>query len=306
VPEPQEFRVFLSAVSSEFETARNEMAKDFRSRNMLVRDQDIFRQEAGADTVLRLLHNYIAKCTAVVCVMGERSGSFPTAAEARPFAHILPPGFSEASYTEWEFFIARHYQRRLSIYLASNDYEPDRVGNPDDRPDQQTKFLNYVRQLGLYRTEFSGYQELCRRVANEDWPPKVLRRPRNLPYASLGSLFKGRDEFLDRLRVSLAKTTKDGHAAAVVGKALHGLGGIGKTRIAIEYAWRHEEDYSALLFVPAETSERLAAGLAALAGSDILDFPEKEAREDMVKIAAALKMARRSSWLADDPRQCGQ
>jgi hypothetical protein len=53
--------------------------------------------------------------------------------------------------------------------------------------------------------------------------------------------------------------------------------------------------YSALLFVPAGTPERLAAGLAALAGPDILDLPEKEAREDEAKIAAALK------WLDDHP-----
>ncbi len=123
MPEPQEFRVFLSAVSSEFETARNELANDFESRNVLVRIQRSFRQEAGSDTLLRLLHDYISECTAVVSVMGERSGSFPTAAEAMPFAHILPAGFSEASYTQWEFFFARHYRRRLSIYLACKGYK---------------------------------------------------------------------------------------------------------------------------------------------------------------------------------------
>jgi hypothetical protein len=65
-----------------------------------------------------LLHDSISECTAVVCVMGERSGCFPTAAKAEPFAYILPSGFSDASYTQWEFFFARHHQRRLSIYLA--------------------------------------------------------------------------------------------------------------------------------------------------------------------------------------------
>jgi hypothetical protein len=52
VPEPAEGRVFLSAVSSEFETARNEIGNDLESRNMLVRIERSFRQEAGSDTIL--------------------------------------------------------------------------------------------------------------------------------------------------------------------------------------------------------------------------------------------------------------
>jgi len=47
--------------------------------------------------------------------------------------------------------------------------------------------------------------------------------------------------------------------------------------------------------VRAEKLERLEAGLAALAGHDILDLPEKEAREDAVKISAVL------GWLEHHP-----
>ena len=80
-----------------------------------------------------------------------------------------------------------------------------------------------------------------------------LRQPRNLPFASLGSLFVGREAALDALRAALTADKK----LAVAGRALHGLGGIGKTRLAIEYALRHEADYSALLFVRAERSRPL-------------------------------------------------
>ena len=48
--------------------------------------------------------------------------------------------------------------------------------------------------------------------------------------------------------------------------AVHGLGGVGKTRAALEYAWRHDKDDTALLFVSAPTAAELRANLANLAG----------------------------------------
>ena len=47
--------------------------------------------------------------------------------------------------------------------------------------------------------------------------------------------------------------------------------GIGKTRTAIEYAWRYADDYTALLFLSAESPEALNSNLAGLA--DVLSTP---------------------------------
>lgn len=115
------------------------------------------------------------------------------------------------------------------------------------------------------------------------------RKPNNLPFLSLGALFKGRDGFLTDLRQRLAKP--DGKAAAIVARqALYGLGGVGKSRAAIEYAWRYADDYSALLFVRApspsdldgnpaspkvESSGGLRANLAALTGVLRIETEEK-------------------------------
>ncbi len=118
-----------------------------------------------------------------------------------------------------------------------------------------------------------------------------VRKPSNLPLASLGELFKGREEKLKELRVAL----ESAKGAGVLVRALHGLGGVGKTRLAIEYAWAHEAEYSALLFVRAENAAALSAGLAALAGASVLDLKEKEAREDEAKFEAVLR------WLEANP-----
>ena len=84
------------------------------------------------------------------------------------------------------------------------------------------------------------------------------------------------------------------------------LGGVGKTRLAIEYAWAHEADYSALLFVRAEDAAALNANLAALAAASILELAEREEPED-AKIEAVLRwLEANPSWLlildnVDDP-----
>src|SRR5687768_13097453 len=112
---PSPFRVFLSAVSSEFGKARSAIASDLRGgRGLIVGIQDDFRQEADSDTTLSKLHKYIAELGdkqhgAVVCIVGERSGDCPPKDAAKPFAHMLPKGITRASYTQWEFFFVRHY-----------------------------------------------------------------------------------------------------------------------------------------------------------------------------------------------------
>jgi KaiC/GvpD/RAD55 family RecA-like ATPase len=55
----------------------------------------------------------------------------------------------------------------------------------------------------------------------------------------------------------------DGQATAITGKAVHGLGGVGKTRLAVEFAWEHAAEFSAVLFLTAESPETRASTSAA-------------------------------------------
>jgi len=126
-------------------------------------------------------------------------------------------------------------------------------------------------------------------------PPESRRAfVHNLPYASLGALFQGREEMLTRLRETLAAAPA-GRATAVAGKAVHGLGGVGKTRLAVEYAWQHAAEYSAVLFVGAGSPADLRRNLAALCAPSVLDLPEREAIEEEVREAAVLR------WLKEQP-----
>jgi tetratricopeptide (TPR) repeat protein len=308
MPQDQ-FRIFLSAVTSEFGKARDALGADLRSRDTLLRVQSDFRQEAGSDTTLQKLHDYIRDCSAVVCVIGKRSGALPPPAAAAPFNHMLPSGIATASYTQWEFFFARHFKRRLSIYIAKDDHKPDGAPGSEDDPKLQTAFIAHiVNEQGLDRSYFSNEDQLCRAVLKEDWPKKPEHKPIALPYLSLGSLFKGRDAFLTDLHKSLNRSAG---RTAIVGSVLYGLGGIGKTRAAVEYAWAHQENYSALLFVIAETPEALRRNLAALVGvagwadETITKYPRAVAVTWHTSVkqvsASARSLLERLAWLAPEP-----
>ncbi len=114
----------------------------------------------------------------------------------------------------------------------------------------------------------------------------------NLPFPTLGPLFTGRDEALKHLEESLARP--GGTTAIVQSEAIHGLGGIGKTRLAVEHAWRCGSRYTAVWFVQADSPENLNRNLGALAGPSLLHLPEWQASEPEV-VGAVLR------WLREHP-----
>jgi tetratricopeptide (TPR) repeat protein len=293
-----EFRVFLSAVSSEFRNARNALTDDFGTRDVLVKVQEQFLPDRNVRTLLEALDDYTRSCRAVICVIGKRSGACPKPDEVARLPGVLPDGVAQASYTQWEYYLARHHGKECLLYIAQDGYEPDeKTPSGADFPDLQRDFVARITGSGLHYDGFASVDELCRRVGLHRWPPRVpaearsTHKPIVLPYPSLGTLFKGREAFLRRLRASL--TQPDGGAAAIAGRAVHGLGGVGKTRAAVEYAWAHRAEYTALALLDAETPERLHASLAALVGP--LRLPEQAVPDEAARMEAAL------AWLNANP-----
>ena len=88
-------------------------------------------------------------------------------------------------------------------------------------------------------------------------------------------------------------------------QVLHGLGGVGKTRLAVEYAYKHAENYSTVWWVRAEKSAALAADLISLAKT--LRLPEINYNNQETIVKAALSwLENKKNWLlvfdnAEDP-----
>jgi len=81
----------------------------------------------------------------------------------------------------------------------------------------------------------------------------------NLPLASNPN-FTGRTAMLDALHAGL--TQREGMVRPQV---IAGTGGVGKTQLVVEYAYRHRGDYDTVWWVRAETTASLYADYAALA-----------------------------------------
>ncbi|MCG8366679.1 MAG: FxSxx-COOH system tetratricopeptide repeat protein [Pseudanabaenales cyanobacterium] len=79
-------------------------------------------------------------------------------------------------------------------------------------------------------------------------------------------------------------------------QAISGLGGIGKTQTAVEYAYRYRADYDAVFWVRADTTLELSSGFVAIA--QLLDLPQKDdPDQNNVVQAVKLWLTRHPNWL---------
>jgi NB-ARC domain len=114
----------------------------------------------------------------------------------------------------------------------------------------------------------------------------------NVPYQR-NPLFTGRVDVLKRLN----KALKAGKTAALAQpQAISGLGGIGKTQTAVEYAYRYKDDYNAILWVKAETEGSINSDFVTIA--HLLNLPQKH-EQDQLKIVEAVKgwFQEHTDWL---------
>ena len=145
--------------------------------------------------------------------------------------------------------------------------------------------------------KFSGLRKLDRAPSalQEDGGRSAGRsKPWCIP-DSIGSLFKGRAEAVRNLRERLLRGQSSPTDHATLRQVLFGLGGIGKTRMAIEYAWEYQDEYRAVLFVVADNPSQLRRSISDLAAPAILNLPEWKNSEEEIRMAAVIR------WFSENP-----
>lgn len=116
--------------------------------------------------------------------------------------------------------------------------------------------------------------------------------------------FTGRFELLDELRNRVLAQTR----TALVPHALYGLGGVGKTQLAIEYAYRFANEYQIVWWIRADQPPLVRTTLASLASRlNIAGLQSSGVEDAMSAVLDALRLGRPyDRWLlvydnADDP-----
>jgi tetratricopeptide (TPR) repeat protein len=106
--------------------------------------------------------------------------------------------------------------------------------------------------------------------------------------------FTGRERLLAELAERLAESPSP---TAVLPEAMYGLGGIGKSQLAIEYVYRHQADYDLVCWIPSERVPGIVNTLSHLAGRLGID----ESGDAGATVAQALNALRRgvpyTHWL---------
>jgi tetratricopeptide (TPR) repeat protein len=194
----------------------------------------------------------VSECEVYVAVVGFRYGSFV-------------PG-EAVSYTELEFQAASDTGVPRLVFLLDEAAQPAVSSQADG--DRVTEFRQRLRDSGLVVRTFGSADGLELEVfhaLNErasDQPPTPGRVPSIWNVPTRNADFTGRDELLDRLHSELAV----GNCRAVVlPRALYGLGGVGKTSLALEYAHRFKADYDLVWWIPAEHPQETSLALGNLA-----------------------------------------
>src|SRR6266700_4304907 len=130
----------------------------------------------------------------------------------------------------------------------------------DFLPENKRMVLELTRLLKLNALEARQFLEASFTALAAPWGIPYPRNP----------FFTGCKEELEQLHHYL---NGQQHAEHTRSYALSGLGGIGKTQLAIEYAYRYALEYTAVLWVHAESTETIITSFLAIA--ELLQLRER-------------------------------
>ncbi|AEV86727.1 Nephrocystin-3 [Actinoplanes sp. SE50] len=154
---------------------------------------------------------------------------------------------------------------------------------------------------GVTVSHAQGLQVGDRNVQHNHFPAAAVSpvsvRPAAVPapdglvnVAVAPGVFVGRGTQLRQLDEVLAEP-----GAAVV-QAVHGLGGVGKSTLAAQWAWQHRDRYRPVWWIDADTTAGIDAGLATLATALQTDLPDGLSLE-VLRERALQWLASHDGWL---------
>jgi 2'-5' RNA ligase len=247
----------------------------------------------------------VGRCDVYVGLIGLRYGS-------------VVPDRPRVSYTELEFDAATEAGLTRLIFLLDENtalpIPPAQLhDNEPGRRARQLAFRDRLRGAGLTvhtvttpeNLELALYQALLENqpAAQEaasrpgERAPGVRQQVWELRGHRPDPYFTGREDEL----AAVHRALRVGSATSAI-QVITGLGGLGKTRLVVEYAWRHADAYEVVWWVRAEDPATMRGDYVELAQA--LGLPSE--KEDQAIAALRQELQPRRDWLlvfdnAEDP-----
>jgi tetratricopeptide (TPR) repeat protein len=306
------YKVFISATTTDLQAHREEVARVLRRKGLEVVEQAHFAQ--GDHTLLKKLDDKIGTCLAAIFLVGDTFGDAPFDEQVNAHEHGVDfesirneIGIPYLSYTQWEYVLAkRKYKIPTYVFIyPSSDTKPQYINDRlEDVALFQKAYIKWMKKYGEdrntieYNSGEKGLGKLIEDVLVLPLPTLRTGIPFSIPFNSLQKGFIGRSDELKDLREHLTNPGNQIIATSIFPNALYGLGGIGKTRLAVEYAHRFKSEYAGLFFITSDTQASVELNLANLSDPKVLDLPEHQAREQEQKLNAVIQyLNEHKNWL---------
>jgi tetratricopeptide (TPR) repeat protein len=174
-------------------------------------------------------------------------------------------------------------QEQLGIRLGLHRNSVGRWERGEFLPNSRAIIQEISKVLKLDGLEARRLLEACLTTYFPYWNVPF---PRNL-------MFSGREEILHELHLLLGSQQ---NVSCQKPCALYGLGGIGKTQVALEYAYRYALEYAAIFWIEAETVQTIIASFQRIA--EILGLPEqRESDQQQIVTAVQRWLNTHKEWL---------
>jgi tetratricopeptide (TPR) repeat protein len=221
--------------------------------------------------------------------------------------HLLTEDFDKPAIEE---LVRKRLGRRLDTILNPAQSTPRIVFELLTWVDQRGPSTLEVVLQGVLaqRPEDGALRAFCEQVVPgalrpSDTQPSVKGLTSSAPQPFIGvppriASFTGRAEELDRLDEILMRDKPAAVTQPSVGRvAVQGMGGVGKTALAMEYAHRFRGLYAGVCWCPAETHTGLLSALARLAVTLGAAAAEEADVENAARAALRRLAEQRATWL---------
>lgn len=202
--------------------------------------------------------------------------------------------------------LTRDYEESPYTRKEFTSFEAERLRNPEERhivilrcedvpPRGLLADIVYQDLVGIADAQERKRRIIAAAKRHSQMPPSRVRVFVGVPPLIAG--FIGRTEELGRLDAILVRDKQAAVTQATNRAALQGLGGVGKTSLAVEYAHRFRNLHGGVWWCPAETRTGLLTSLASLAVTLGAATAEEADIENLAKAALHQLSERSETWL---------